>query len=782
MAKSIFRMTMRWDWQNRSLALSVGELARFSLQAVGDSGSGLWRTEIGRQWHEHLRRQLESSDTGWRFEQAVSGEIRQGNWRFALQGRLDQLQSGTHPPLLREVKTVSRPLPAPEEALRAAYPHYFHQALLYGFLMAQSGSLPATELLLVEIQTGLSQTIALGDVDYTALREHLQRVVTELEARREHLGRLRSMEIPAPFTQWRSGQPEARSALRDSLAEDRVILFEAPTGFGKTGLVLEAALRQLAAGQVDRLLLLTGKNTGHAALLNQITRFRESCPYLTAVALRSRQDLELDPERERGMSALEILERWQESGLSAPRLLADGIPDRQELLELGRRHGVPPWALLRLLLPWADIWIADYNYLFDSAVSQVFPSLPTWAPGRTLLVVDEAHNLPERAAASRSHLLEAPAVERAVTEIQFARFPGRLAAELDRLLSLLKPLARQEEVEPPEEAALLDGIRAVCAALASAYPDETSCSAEVRDWLFDLPRLLEDWEHPELAFHLHCPARGQVRFSCLDAAPVVRPVLHAFARTVLMSATLQPWDAFEASIGLSRDESARLLGSADWLRAAFRVGVDARIDTRYRMRERFHNALAAVLGETARSHPGQTVAFFPSYRYAQVLLERLQFHFPDLRCALQPRHLALEEQEAFLEQSLVLDDILLLILGSRFSEGIDALGGRIRRALVVGPALPEVNGLQKAREQRVCGGRETAFHQVYRIPGMRRINQALGRLVRDPDQHAEVLLVGQRFLEPAYQQLLPDYLQPVFSLESREDFVNCWLQSTGDGP
>jgi Rad3-related DNA helicase len=767
---------MHWDWPDRRLKLSVGELARFSLAGATEDGAGRWRAELGSHWHDVLREHAEAEGEGWQFEQAISGWLMQAGWRFELQGRIDQLRPGTDPALLREVKTITLPLPADEAQLRERYPAHFHQAMLYAFLLGRGGAFPRTELLFLEIQSGLTQTVELGDADLGALHAHLQAVAALLEERRAHFSRLRALAVPRPFPEWRPGQAEARKALAAAMDADRPVLFEAPTGFGKTGLVLEQALLRLASGEAERLLILTGKNTGHSAIIDQLADFKDVMPELTLHALRSRKDHALDAGLEAGLSTAEIIERWRAAGLSAQRLLADGILSLEDVRGLGQRHGIPPWAVSRMLLPYADAWVADFNYLFDPAVAGVLEGIPAHDPARTLLIIDEAHNLPERAAASRSHLLDAAEVAAVQTDIQFARFPGKLPRLLDQLQSLLRRQPSTDELDPVLEADLIGLLREAETALRESHFDEEELSESSREWLWNLPWLLTDWDHPDLSFHLFSPGKGRVQIACLDASAVIAPVLDRFHRAVLMSATLRPWSDYQAAIGLPDPQTVTpVLGHSPWLEGCFEVMVDARVDTRYRQRDRFTETTARAIAETALTGKGCTAAFFPSYRYAETVLERLAFLYPGLRARLQPRDLPLEGQQAFLENALQFDDILFLVLGSRFSEGIDAIGGRVSRAIVVSPALPEVNGLQKARESRVPGGKAAAFRTVYLIPGMRKIAQALGRLVRSPGHQARVLLHGKRFMEPEIQDLLPEYLRPLDLLVTDEDFDEKWL-------
>jgi Rad3-related DNA helicase len=735
--------------------------------------------ELGTHWHQVLQERAGSEDASWRFEQSVSGQLSQNGWQFDLRGRIDQFRPGD-PPVLREIKTTSTPLPADEGALRERYPHYFHQAMLYAFLMGKDGDFPKTELLFLEIQTGMTQTVRLGELDLDALYAHLQNVVTALEERQAHFGRLRAYTVPQPFADWRPGQLDARNEMERSIERDGTCLFEAPTGFGKTGLALEQGLKRLAAGDVDRILLLTGKNTGHTPLLNQLQAFLDTGHILAVHALRSRKDLALDDELERKIPPQEILDNWKASGLSAPGLLEDGIMSLEAIKSLGQRHGIPPWAISRMLLPHADIWIADYNYLFDPGVSHVLESIPTYDPSRTQLIIDEAHNLPGRVAACHSHMLDASELDKVLSEIQFARFSGKLARHMDLLLSIVRKQSPCDALDPPQEADLIGTLRELLQAIRETGFLEDELSADSVEWLWNISYLLADWDHPHLSMLVSSPKRGRIQLSCVDASEVIAPELNKFFQTTMMSATIRPWEAFLQETGLGQAGTSsrsirKVVGTAPWLDSCFEVMVDARVDTRYRQRDRYLDKTARTIGETALSGKGCTVAFFPSYAYAEKVLERLRFTHPVLRCTIQPRNLPLEEQSEFLESALILQDALFLILGSRFSEGIDSLGGKISQAIVVGPALPEVNSLQRARESMVPGGPSVAFQQTYLIPGLRKISQALGRLVRSPEHRAKVLLHGKRFIEPAYQDLLPSYLQPEGILVTDEDLHSNWL-------
>jgi Rad3-related DNA helicase len=224
-----------------------------------------------------------------------------------------------------------------------------------------------------------------------------------------------------------------------------------------------------------------------------------------------------------------------------------------------------------------------------------------------------------------------------------------------------------------------------------------------------------------------------------------------------------------------------LRAGTPWRDDAYDVAYDLRVDTTFQHRARHYATTAATIaamhaaaarssrGDEAEAWPAQAslltsaatfspnaiAVFFPSYAYAEAILHELEAQGAPLHMALQQRLADLAAQAAWVEAALAQADALFLVLGSSFAESIDVLGGRVTQAMVVGPALPEVNAVQRARMAALAPlGREAAFRRIYQIPGMQKVNQALGRLVRAPGQHAKVLLHCRRFAEPSYAELL----------------------------
>jgi len=329
--------------------------------------------------------------------------------------------------------------------------------------------------------------------------------------------------------------------------------------------------------------------------------------------------------------------------------------------------------------------------------------------------------------------------------------------------------------------------------------DYAALGPHFSEMLWDLTTLdawMRESSFPRL---LWCPRAGELRFTCLDASSMIGATLRAYGSVIFATATPGPAEIFAEACGLigsepqkvERDVPARLqpteragdvalhpqsplarvTAHTPWREGAYDVAYDVRVDTRYRERARHHATTAATVAalhvaaqnfqpSTFNPQPTATrcvVVFFPSYAYAEAIQRELESAHPELRAVRQPKSADLAAQSGWMEESLAFADVLFLVLGSGFAEGIDLLGGRVNHAMVVGPALPEANAVQTARLATLERGglkRDAAFQRVYQVPGMQRVNQAVGRLVRAPGQRAKVLLHCRRFIEPSYAMLL----------------------------
>jgi Rad3-related DNA helicase len=769
---------MRFSFTDRTASLSVGEFASFAIgpREGGPGAAGPWRALLGQHWHNELRNRARQEFPAAEFEVPVEETVTHRRWRLTLTGRIDQRIPAAEggPELLREIKTITRDVPAAEEELRADHPSYFRQLATYLVLRRLRGLAATGELVFVEASSGLSQNVRLTPFDEALVHHQLDALVEFLESRSRAAERRRQLEFKTPFAKLREGQESVAEDLASGFAEARHVLFEAPTGFGKTGCALEHALGRLRAGDFARVIWLTGKSTGQIQVVRTLEAMAvEGGSPLPVWQVRNKAEHCVNDLFHCVSDACRFLagcaDRWPASGL-ARFVQEPAIPhDLPALRTAGRDALICPYEITRTALAYHDIWIGDYNYVFAPGNRGLFAEQPGFNAAETLLVIDEAHNLPSRVADAHSHVARLSDARELAAVLEHERAPTALQLAVDGWALLLGGLRVAPSLDPDTAEAVADALERLVELTTSQPLDYAALGPEPSRLLWQFPALQEFLDDESLVKLLWVARDGELSFTCLDASAVIGATLASYGGALLMSATLSPFATTAAACGLA---AAPELGAIDavrpwsarraptpWRDQAYDVAVDLRVDTTLRHRAAHYATTAATIEALRASSARAVTVFFPSYAYADAVIRALEESGRVLRVAMQPKLPDLAAQTAWVDENLALSDALFLVLGSSFAEGIDLLGGRVTHAMVVGPALPEVNAVQKARQAALAElGREEAFRRVYQIPGLQKVNQALGRLVRAPGQRAKILLHCRRFAEPAYASLLaPEY-------------------------
>jgi len=741
---------MRIDVKARRIEVSAQEFATFRPGPGAGAGGSPWRAEAGRQWHETLRKHAEAEGRGWTFEQPVTCELTALGWTVCIAGRTDQWLEAEGVVRIREIKTVSVSLPRRPEFLHGRYAHHFLQLGAYchaARLRPDIGQVVG-ELVFVDPTDGSKQTLPLPDSAEADLLAQAETLAAHAENRRASHARLLALPDRLPFKEPRPEWLQACADLDQATMESPIRLMVAPTGFGKTSAALRHGLALLRSGRAGRLLYLTGKGTGQIQVLAELRRLAKPGE-LRALVLRPRAEHEID-----GLSddPDEIRRNWARAGIDPQALLADGAELRR-IRELGRLAGVPPWDITKAMLAHAEVVICDYNYVFSPRNRSALETVPGWNDGDTVLVVDEAHNLPERAAECLSLRDDAQSAADFAFTLAAAKAPEPWCATMQAWADFLHRLPKSDGLSPDDRAEART-IAEKMSLLGAAFPlDTDTLPEEARGGVWNAALWAQRLEESDLGWLLWSPRPGLLNLDCLTAAKATGERLAAFAHVLLMTATPGPRGALAAECGLDPEVLTRVDAVAPWRREAYTVAIDGRVDTRLKTRDTHAPRTAGALVDL--SAEGPVAAFFPSYRYAEAIAAEIKRLHPAAVVALQPRGLGPDGTARFVEEALEGNPILCLILGGSLGEGVDMLGGRIRSAVVVGPALPEVNALQEARRKmHVQDGAEDAFALAYVRPGMRKVNQALGRLVRAPGHTARVLLHCRRFADETYKNLL----------------------------
>ncbi|MDP2262882.1 MAG: ATP-dependent DNA helicase [Hydrogenophaga sp.] len=700
---------------------------------------------------------------------------------LTVQGRAD----GFDPALSRveEIKTHrgdAALIPENQRALHRA------QAQLYGWMLCQQLDLARIEVVLVyfNIDTGEETPLAQWH-EAAALRaffdglcaRYWQWALSEEAHRRERDAALRG--LPFPFDDFRSGQRQLTAGVFRCQRAGRHLLAQASTGIGKTVATLFAALRAAPAAGTDKLLYLTAKTPGRQLALDALARLRGTVGE-AAAPLRVLERVARDKACEHPDKACHgescPLARGFYDRLPAAREAAVRVQwlDKTGLRDVALQHSVCPYYLGQDLLRWSDVVVGDFNHFFD--IGAHVHGLAVTEGWRVGLLVDEAHNLIERARQMYSASLD-PAVFQALR----ATAPTALRPALDRLHRRWAALARSQtsayEVLPEPPPTFLDGLQSTCAAIADhlaqqpaqqpAQPPDSALQA----WYFDalhFQRVAErhgdhalcDLSRPADAVPSpggrRSPARHPViSLRCLVPGPLLEERWKAAHSATLFSATLSPMDFVADMLGLPAD-TARLDVPSPFSPQQLSVHIDTQLSTRYADRASSLDGLVDRMAVQYHAQPGNYLAFFSSFDYLQQALQRLKARHPQLPAWAQSRSMSEPEREAFVARFQPDGaGIGFAVLGGAFGEGIDLPGRRLIGAFVATLGLPQVNPVNEQLRARLQARFGRGYDYAYLYPGLQKVVQAAGRVIRTEQDQGVVLLMDDRFARPEVRRLLP---------------------------
>ena len=775
--------TMEIDAVERTIQISVGELARFQ-NGVHDyvSGGLEWRAELGRKWHDTINEETKKEDPLAQFEVTIKQNVFIHNWNFQITGRIDQIVSGNQRrKKLIEIKSVSHPLPEKEEYLKEKYPHYFAQVAIYKYLAERDSKLSAlgfsAEIHFVDINSGIHQNVSLDEDAEDIFKQQTNALLPFLNDRLNAKIRLNDIALVSPFPELRDGQADLLIKLEKASLDGSHILLQAPTGFGKTGIVLHHAFTHMKKGFYERLIYLTSKSTGQIQTLKQLNK----TGVLRNIQMRNRNELSINSDSHQCSLDTKCDEsfnkRMDVTGLDPEFLFESGNFSTEEAKEKGIKFGLCPYALTKWALQFAEIWIGDTNYLFAPNSRNVFWETYGFNPRKTLVIIDEAHNLPERTADALSFQLSSKSWEYIIENTLLSEGKMTLYNIGSEILAFLKKLKEKELLSATDTYLFLDLMDDFSSELKETHIDSDSINRNEINKLYEIPQIAEKLKNDKENYLLWSPQKEHLTISCLDPSDWISNCLKPFASSIHMSATLEPFDYYQEKIGLPKSELSYAKGFAPWRSDAYTVAFDQRVDTRYKERANYYLITAETILKTFQYSKKPIVVFFPSYQYAQDVKTYLNEIDSFLPVITQEKKISLDEQKAFIEESVSTHCILFLILGSSFTEGIDTLGGKIESAIVVSPALPQINLLSETKmNQALQYNTNNAFQKTYIIPAFQKIHQALGRLARAPGQKAKILLHCRRFLSPQYKNLLAEEYNSGTIIKNSND-LESWLST-----
>ncbi|MBL1269950.1 MAG: ATP-dependent DNA helicase [Halomonas sp.] len=676
---------------------------------------------------------------------------------------------------LEEVKTHRGSLERMADNQRALH---WAQVKVYGALLCAERGLESITLVLVylEIASGKETLIsreATADELQAFFAEQCQRFLAWAEQEAgQRQGRDSGLQtLRFPHAAFRPGQRELAEDVYKAASTGRCLLAQAPTGIGKTLGTLFPMLSAMPRQQLDRIAFLTMKTPGRRLALDALATLRtsdETLP-LRVLELVAREKACEYPDRACHGESCPLAAGFYDRLPAARQAAVDqGWLDRDGVREVALAHDVCPYYLGQELARWADVIVGDVNHWFDShALLHGLAQANDW---RTAVLVDEAHNLIERARGMYSAELDQQRfnrVRRAAPK-PLSRPLGRLARQWQ---AVIRDAGIEEQGEPRRPAyrlltALPEKLVTAAQQVGAAITDHLGehpedASLELQEVLFEalaFCRLAEHFgEHSLCDLTRQGRGRAVLGLRNLIPADFLAPRFKAARTSVLFSATLTPSHYYRDLLGLPENTVWREVASPFAARQ-LEVRIRSDISTRYRDRDASIDPIVAAMAQQYQRKPGHYLAFFSSFAYLEAALARFREAHPEVPVFSQTRGMPEAQREAFLARFAPGGQgIGFAVLGGAFAEGIDLPGDRLIGAFIATLGLPPFNDFNEALKARLTARFGQGDDYTYRIPGMIKVVQAAGRVIRSPEDRGVVVLMDDRFAQASVRALLPSW-------------------------
>ena len=750
--------------------ISVRNLVEFILRngdlVSGSSASDKEAMLKGSRLHRKIQKQMGSH---YQPEVSLKKDIEYDDLILRVEGRADGIFSQDDRFCIDEIKGVYKNLELMEEPV----PVHRAQALCYAWIYLDEHEMEEIDVQMTyahldtEVIKRFRETLTRAELKqwYEELTDSYHRwLAYQIEWRKKRNESMENLEFPFAY---RKGQREMVSGIYHAISKKEQIFIQAPTGVGKTMSAVFPAVRAIGQGMAETVFYLTARTITRTVAQDAFEILRDRGLLFKVVTITAKEKLcfcdkpECDPEKcpyakghyDRINDA--VYELWT----------TEQSFDRETLLRHAQKRQVCPFEMSLDLAIWMDGVICDYNYVFDPNVclKRFFGENVS---GNYLFLIDEAHNLVDRgremysASICLDDVIETRKSVKPYSQKLWKKL-GKVKKQMEELkqncsewkvqenagvlpVSLLSVLGELDQLleEPPSQE-LVDGI--------------LDFYFEVRDFL-NISELVDDNYVVYTAFGED--GRFYEKLFCVNPAENLQKCLDKGNSTVFFSATLLPLQYYRKMLS-TRSENFGMYVESPFEQSKRLLMICRDVSSKYTRRgyEEYHK-IAEYIARMSWQKKGNYMVFFPSYRLMEDVYQVYQDEFSVswVRCISQHASMTELEREEFLNEFTEESEETLVgfcVMGGIFSEGIDLIGDRLIGTAVVGTGLPQVSCEREILKDYYDEKGEQGFDYAYRYPGMNKVLQAAGRVIRTKEDTGTILLLDERFLNRDYRNLFP---------------------------
>ncbi|PRR78313.1 hypothetical protein CLLI_17400 [Clostridium liquoris] len=770
---------------DNEVKISVRNLVEFILRS-GDLDStfvGSSRAVDGTRIHQKIQK---NKGDNYLAEVSLKHTIEYGDMFITVEGRADGIIKEENSVIIDEIKSTTRDLDKIDEGYN---PLHFAQAKCYAYIYAKKNSMEniGVQLTYCQVDTGKIKYILkeyslkeLEDFFYSLIGKYF---IWADYTRRWTEKRDKSIKgLPFPFENYRQGQRELAVGVYRTIFQSKNIFIQAPTGIGKTISTIFPGIKAMGEGLISKIFYLTAKTITSSVAMETFNKMEDKGIQFKVVTLTAKEKICFNEKTtcnaEQCQYAKGHFDRVNKVIMEI--LKKENLINRTVIEKYAKEYRVCPFELSLDLTLWADCVICDYNYVFDPRVY-----LKRFFDGGKedfLFLIDESHNLVDRGRNMFSAELKKEDFLRGKKLTKDSS--PKLYKVLNKLNSYMLDMSKRcneqgfymQKEEPLEIYSLL-----------------RSFVKEGEDWLkgnekgegyeeilqlyFNILaflRISEFYNESYVTYVQKDIKETKIKLFCLDPSKLLREGINRGKSAIFFSATLTPIGYFKDILGGEEDDYSMRFPSPFPVenRALMIAG---NISTRYKNRGNSIYKIVEYIKAFIYGKKGNYLVFFPSYKYMNMVLKAFEQECKDVKIIVQNSSMKEEEREEFLnnfnengEETLV----AFSVLGGIFSEGIDLKGERLSGAVIVGVGLPQICFERDIIMNYFNEKNNKGYEYAYMYPGMNKVLQAAGRVIRSEKDRGAILLIDDRFVSRSYVNLFPKEWMNNIIVRKSEDVEN----------
>lgn len=749
---------------------SVRGLVEFVLRSgdLVNTFTGSSRNTDAIRAHQKIQK---SSPKEYTPEVTLNYTVEDEDMILEINGRADGIIDNKDGIVIDEIKTTTAPLEFVDENYNELH---WAQAKCYGYIYCKKNELNKIGVQLTYYQMDTKEikrflkNYTLGELEQFfnfVVEEYL---VWAKKLKNSYIKRDKSIEkLQFPFKEYREGQRKLAVSVYRNVEEGKGMFIQAPTGIGKTIGTLFPSIKAIREGHITKIFYLTAKTITRTVAEESLQKMRKQGLKIKSVTLTAKDKICFKEERICDPEKCEFSKGYFDR-LNGARdeIFQEDNFSRGVIEKYAEKHKICPFEFSLELTNYVDCIICDYNYVFDPKV--YLRGFLSEGNVESAFLIDEAHNLVDRAremfsaTINKKEILElkkickkdSPDISKKLNKINSAMISFRKKCEENN--------NQYVKSDKPEELGNL--LREFVYHTERWLIENKNNEVEFKDRLLELYfnalsfiRVYDEYDERYITYAEKVYDDVNVKLFCLDPSKLLKEAMKRGKAFVAFSATLTPMNYFIDILG-GDENSYRLKLKSPFKSENLCLLVDNKVSTKYNRREFTYLNIVEDVEEIIKGKIGNYIVFFPSYKYMNEVYSLFCDKNPKVNVICQKIGMSEEEKEEFLQTfSKEAEEGIVgfAVMGGIFSEGIDLTGEKLIGTIIVGVGLPQICLERNIISEYFNNKNNRGFEYAYIYPGMNKVMQAAGRVIRTEKDKGVVLLIDERFTYSSYKGLFP---------------------------